>query len=430
MEVSCPNCYATYPINPEKLPEKGATPTCKKCGAAFTIVRATGDPVRDRAHRMKGYVLIREGQREELHRERVSSSEKISRKNLSVKAVLESRSFRRGAWIAGIALLVCCAAFLVWKNHVHGRFEKALKSSLIYASNERFAVNFESVSFSWLGGLIRDQGLIHGLSVTDHKTRQTHKLAEKIHFDLEASRKRFITRPFNIQVDGKGAKTVLKGCVLETREGDESHLTFKADEAYLIVNSIEWFTVQAMEISFLFNATGRQENRRFISGDGDFCIRAGEIQVWSEPIIKNTDILLSIKNGVLATAQTALAPTSGNVMDLLRTQWGENQAVAALERCSFTVFGSTVKAAGTLEFQNPMERSKASMIVSVNKLSPIMKYIHRVSEITFDRILVTLVALDEKNASAYNKAADSLELSLSYRDSGIRVNEQEIQSLL
>jgi predicted Zn finger-like uncharacterized protein len=103
MEVSCPNCYAIYPINPEKLPEKGATPTCKKCGVAFTIVRATGDPVKDRAQRMKGYVLIREGQREELHRERVSSSKKISRKNVSVKAVLESRSFRRGVWIAGCA---------------------------------------------------------------------------------------------------------------------------------------------------------------------------------------------------------------------------------------------------------------------------------------------------------------------------------------
>jgi hypothetical protein len=133
---------------------------------------------------------------------------------------------------------------------------------------------------------------------------------------------------------------------------------------------------------------------------------------------------------VPANAQTALARTNLNVMDLLGSRWGENQAVAALERCSFTVFDSTVKAAGTLEFKNPMERSKASLVVSVNNFSSIMKYIHRVSEQTFDRILVTLVALDEKNAGAYNKAADSLEFSLSYRDSRARLNEQEIQSLL
>jgi hypothetical protein len=54
--VDIEKTYAIYPINQEKLPQKGATPTCKKCGVAFTIVKATGDPVKDRAQRMKGYV--------------------------------------------------------------------------------------------------------------------------------------------------------------------------------------------------------------------------------------------------------------------------------------------------------------------------------------------------------------------------------------
>ena len=430
MEVSCPNCYATYPINPEKLPEKGATPTCKKCGVAFTIVRATGDPVKDRAQRMKGYVLIRESQKEELYREKAGSSGKISRKSLSAKTVLESRSFRRGAWAAGIALLVCCAAFFVWKNQVHGRFEKALQKSLVQASNNQFAVTFQKVSFSWFGGLTRDRGCIHGLSVTNLATRDTLTLAEKIHFDLETSKRRFITRPFNIYADGKTAKTVLKGCVLDTREGEASYLSFRTDEAYSVVNGIELFTILDMEASFHFNAKEGQENRPFISGDGHFQLRAGEIHVWSEPIISGADMLLSLKNGVLPKYRPAGEAKHGNVMELFRTQWGENLAVAALERFSFTFFGSTVKASGALEFQNPMEQSQASLMVSVKNLRPIMKYIHRVNEKAFDQILVTLVALDEKNAGAYNKTADSLELSFSYKDSRMMLNDQDIQSLL
>ena len=430
MEVSCPHCYATYPINLDKLPEQGATPTCKKCGVAFTIVRATGDPIKDRAQRMKGYVLIRESQKEEVFRQRAGAFRKTSPKDISAKAVLASRTFKRGAWIAGVALLICCTAFFLWKNQVHGRIEKDLKSSLINASNKRFTVTFERVSFSWLAGLTRERGCIHGLALTDHETRETLKLAEKIHFDLEASRKHFITRPFSIHVDGKAAKTVIKGCVLEAGKGDESRLTLKVDEAYSVVNGIELFTVLDMRASFHFKAKEEKENQRFVSGDGGFQLRAGEIHLRSEPIIKRADILLSLKNGMLANGQPAGDITRVHVMDLLRTRLGENRAVASLERCSFTAFGATVKAAGALEFQNPVEQSKASLIVSINNLSPIMKYIHRVNEKAFDRILVTLVALDEKNASAYNRAADSLELSLSYTEAGIRVNDQEIQNLL
>jgi predicted Zn finger-like uncharacterized protein len=427
MEVSCPNCFATYPINPEKLPEKGATPTCKKCGVAFTIVRAAGDPVKDRAQRMKGYVLIRESQREELYREKPGSSQTIGRKKVSALDVLSSRGFKRGAKIAGIVLLLCCAAFFVWKNRVHGRFEEALKRGLIQASNQRLTFTFEKVSFSWLGGVTRDRGTIHGLSVTDHESRETLRLAEKIPFDLHPSRKRLITRPFNIYADGRVAKTVFKGCVIETKEGDRSHFMFKADEAYSVVGGIELFTLLNMELFVDFVA--RQEKERLVSGDGEFLFRAGEVHVWSEPIIKEADILISIKNGVFEKDRTSETPQA-HVMDLLLTRWGDNQAVASLERCSLNVFGSTVKAAGAFEFQNPKELSKAALNVSIKNLTPIMKYIHRVNEAAFDQILATLVALDEKNTSAYNKAADSLEISLLYQDSTIRLNDQEIQSLL
>lgn len=430
MEVSCPNCYTTYPINLEKLPEKGATPTCKKCGVAFTIVRATGDPIKDRAQRMKGYVLIRESKREELYREKLSASGKSSRKSFSAKALLASRSFRRAALITGVAFLVGFAAFSVWKRQVHNRFEASLKTSLVRASNKEFALSFEKVSFSWLGGVIRDRGSIHGLSITNLETRETLKLVDRIHFDLEASKKRFVTRPFSIYADGKIAKTVLKGCVLDIREGNAPHLRFKTDEAYSVVYGIELFTLLDMELLFHFNPRNGGEPPPFVSGDADFQFRAGEIHVRSEPIFKGVDILLSLKNGVFPKDHSAEGPIHLNVMDLLRNQWGKNQAIAFLERCSFSIFGATLRASGALEFQNPIEQSKADLTVSVSQFRPIMQYLHRVNEKAFDRILVSLVALDEKNASAYNRATDSLALSFSYRDARMRVNDQDIQSLL
>ena len=431
MEVSCPNCYATYPINPEKLPEKGATPTCKKCGVAFTIVRATGDPIKDRAQRMKGYVLIRDGKREEeLYREKLSASGESSRKGFSAKALVATRNFRRGAWVAGIVFLVGCAGFFVWKQQVHTRFEKALKTGFEQASNEQFAVAFEKVSFSWLGGLSRERGWIHGVSVQNLESRETLKLADKIHFELEPSNRRFVTKPFDVFADGKNAKTVLKGCVIDTREGDPSHLMFRTDEAYSIVSGIEAFTILDMEISFHFKTGNVEKNPSFVYGDGDFLLRAGEIHVRSEPVIRGADILFSLKNGVFPKSRPSGAQTPLNVMDLLGAQWAENQAVALLERCSLTIFGSPLRASGALEFQNPMEQSKAELTVSVSQFRPIMQYLHLVSEEAFDRVVVTLVALDEKNAGAYNRFTDALDLSLSYRDARVRVNNQDIQSLL
>jgi hypothetical protein len=48
---------------------------------------------------------------------------------------------------------------------------------------------------------------------------------------------------------------------------------------------------------------------------------------------------------------------------------------------------------------------------------------------TFDRIVLTLVDLDEKNVSVYAPNTDSLELSLSYRTSQFKVNEKELKPL-
>ena len=431
MEVSCPNCYATYPINPERIPEKGATPTCKKCGVAFTIVRATGDPVKDRAQRMKGYVLIRDNsRREEIFRDAQSPSKKSSQNTFSVKSILENKHFRLGACIAGVVLLLCSAAFFLWKSQVHSRFEKALRNTFAQASSKRFTFAFEDLNFSLLGGLSRDKGYMHGVSITDRETHGTLKVTEKIYFVLDSSKKHFITKPFSAHMEGKDSKTVLKGCVLEAQEKSGPHLNFKVDEAFSVVNGIELFTVREMEVSFSINGTEWKENPRFVLGDGDFGFRATDIYVWSELVVKNADILVSIKNGLFTKDQHAAEASPVNHMEIFRTKWGENKAVASLERFSLQFLGSAVKASGNLEFQNPVEGSEASLRVSIKDFSNIMKYIHRLNESAFDRIVVTIVALDERKATVYNQDSDSLDLTLSYKNSKIRINDQDLQGFI
>jgi len=117
-------------------------------------------------------------------------------------------------------------------------------------------------------------------------------------------------------------------------------------------------------------------------------------------------------------------------MDVFRSKWGENKAVAALDQCSLQVLGSAVKATGRLEFQNPVEESEASLRVSVRDFSHIMKYIHRLNEGAFDGIVAALVTLDEKKATVYNQDSDSLDLTLSYKNAKIKINEQELRGFI
>jgi hypothetical protein len=58
-----------------------------------------------------------------------------------------------------------------------------------------------------------------------------------------------------------------------------------------------------------------------------------------------------------------------------------------------------------------------------------MKFIHRLNTDTFDRIVLALVDLDEKNVSLYAPNADSFDLRLSYKTSRIKLNEKELKPL-
>ena len=59
-----------------------------------------------------------------------------------------------------------------------------------------------------------------------------------------------------------------------------------------------------------------------------------------------------------------------------------------------------------------------------------MKYIHQTNEEAFEKIVSALVALDERQVNAYEQSTDVLDLNLSYRNSRIQINDQEVRNLI
>jgi hypothetical protein len=88
-----------------------------------------------------------------------------------------------------------------------------------------------------------------------------------------------------------------------------------------------------------------------------------------------------------------------------------------------------VQLAGKLEFRNPPAESELDVTFRANNFSRIMKAIYRINSAAFDRIVVALVDLDEKNVSLYAPNTDSLDLSISYKASMVKINEQELKPL-
>ena len=85
--------------------------------------------------------------------------------------------------------------------------------------------------------------------------------------------------------------------------------------------------------------------------------------------------------------------------------------------------------AGKLEFRNPPDESELNLSFSAKDFSRIMKFIHRMNGETFDKIVLTLVDLDENKVGVYAPNTDSLDLNLSYKNSKIKINEQELKPL-
>jgi hypothetical protein len=149
----------------------------------------------------------------------------------------------------------------------------------------------------------------------------------------------------------------------------------------------------------------------------------------NESVSKNVDIRLTLKNGVFPKQGDEAQAGSVNYTETMKKKWAESKAVASIDRCSLSILGSAVQLGGKLEFRNPPDETELDLSFKAKDFSRIMKFIHRINTDTFDKIVLILVELDEKNVSLYAPSADSLDLNLSYKTSRISINEKELKPL-
>jgi predicted Zn finger-like uncharacterized protein len=430
VEIFCPHCFANFFVSPERIPEDGVTTPCKKCDKNFTMMKASGDPVRDRASRQQGFVVIQEKKRRSPEQEfNGYSSGEITQRKLAESKRFKKKILRLGASAAAVVLVVAVGVFYLWKSSVHGRIEVGLKNALAQVSNSRFEFKMEDIQFSALGGLTRERGCLRGLALSDRETRKILCQADKVYFQMDPSKKEFVTEPFTLMINVHNSKIILNGCVVEAGEADGWHAVFKAKEGASELEGMDMFTGQGIEVTLNFKGGEWNADPRFLLGHADLGLKVKEVKSTSASVSKNVDIRLSLKNGLFPKQGDRAQSGSVNYTETVKTKWGESKAVASIDRCSLGILGSAVQLAGKLEFRNPPEESEADLSFKAKDFSRIMKFIHRLNTDTFDRIVLTLIDLDEKNVSLYAPNADSLDLNLSYRTSRIKLNEKELKPL-
>jgi predicted Zn finger-like uncharacterized protein len=430
MRFSCPNCYASYDVPVEKLPEEEIRPTCKKCGRAFTIVKASGDPIKDRAKRLQGVVVLHEEKKDFSS----SGGEKpdsrgVHGKVLINRALFQKKRFKIGLCIAGIALLFLSAGFYQWKHSVHEQFERVLRSSLAYASTGGAALKFQDVSFSFPGGLTRYHGSIHGLSLTDQGGRGSLNLVDQVNFELDLSKKHFITQPFNALLNVGDSKIALNGCVIEVEENNGFSAKLKVNDSSLDTGGLDILVIRGLEVSFNFRGGEWKEDSRFSLGDADLSFKVSNVGTSERTVSKDVDILLTVKNGLFLKEEYAADSKNANYFEILRTKLGDNKTVANVERCSLNILGSSVNLAGKLEFHNPVTESEADLHLSATDFSRIMKFIYRMHKESFDKIVSAIVTLKDQNISVYSQSDDSLKVDLSFKHSKAKINDRDLENL-
>jgi len=430
VEVFCPHCFANYFVSPERIPEDGVTTPCKKCGKSFTMVKPSGDPIRDRASRQQGFVIVQAKKSRVSEQEpNGSSSREVARKKSAASERFKKKGFKIGVCAAGAVLLVVMGVFYFWKSSVHSRFEKGLRQTLAQASNSRFEFKVENVTFSSLGGLTSTQGCLHGLALSDREARKMVYYADKVYFQVDPSKKQFITEPFTLRVNVYNSKIVLNGCVVEAAEVDGWQATFRAKEATTELEGTDVLTGQGIEVSLEFKGAEWSADPRFLLGHANLGLKVKQVEAINESVTKNVDIRLTLKNGLFPKQSEGAQAGPVTYAETMKTKWAESKAVASIERCSLSILGSAVQLAGKLEFRNPSEGNEWDLSFKAKDFSRIMKFIHRMNGDTFDRIVMTVVDLDEKNVSLYAPNTDSLDLSLSYKTSQFKVNEKELKPL-
>jgi predicted Zn finger-like uncharacterized protein len=432
VEVFCPHCFANYFVSPERIPEDGVTTPCKKCTKTFTMIKASGDPIRDRASRQQGFVVIQpKKRRPDQDADGYSSGEVSQRKSgdSALAGLLKNKGFKIGVCAAGAVLVVVLGVFLLWKSSVHGQFEKSLRNTLAQASNSRFEFKVEDIKFSALGGITGEHGCLYGLALSDREARKILYYVDKLNFQIDPSKKQFVTEPFTLRVNVYNSKIILNKCTIEAGEADGWQAVLRAKEATAELEGAEVLTGQGLEFKLGFKGADWSADPRFVLGDAQLSLKVKLVESLSANITNDVDVLFTLKNALLPKQGGGAQAGTGNFGEILNAKWGQSKAVATIDRCSFNLLGSAVQLAGKLEFHNPPDESELSLSFKAKDFSRIMKFIYRMNGETFDKIVVALVDLDEKNVSLYAPNTDALDLNISYKASKIKINEQELKPL-
>ena len=428
VEVFCPHCFTNYFVSPERIPEDGVTAPCKKCGKSFTMVKASGDPVRDRASRQQGFVVVQAKKR------RVTaqgangySSGAIQQKKSGASGLFKKKGFKIGVCAAGVVLVVVLGVFYLWKSSVHSQFEKRIRNALAGASSSRFEFKVEDVTFSSFGGFNGEKGCLRGLALSDREARKVVYYADKVYFQIDPSKKQFLTEPFTLRVNVYNSKIILNGCVLDVHGEDGWQATFRAKDATAELERTEVLTGQSLELKLDFRGSDWTTDPRFVLGDAQLALKVKLVESLTSHVTSDVDIAFSLKNALFPKQGDGAQGGTLKDTETLKRKWAESKAVASVDRCSLNILGAAVQLAGRLEFRNPPEESELNLSFKVKDFSRIMKFIHRMNSETFDSIVVTLVDLDEKNISLYAPNTDSLDLNLYYKTSQIKLNEKELK---
>ncbi len=433
VEVFCPHCFANYFVSPERIPEDGVTTPCKKCGKNFTMMKASGDPLRDRANRQQGFVVLQPKKRRVSEDEANGNSyrEALQRKTdpSALSTLIKTKGFKIGLCATGAVLLVVLGVFYLLKSSAQSRFEKSFRETLAQASSSRFEFKVEKVTFSAFGALTQEQGCLYGLALNDREARKILYYVDKLNFQADPSKKQLVTEPFTLRVNVQNSKIALNKCTIEASAADGWQAVFRAKDATVELEGMEMISGQGLEFKLGFKGADWSSDPRFVLGDARLSLKAKLVESLSATISNDVEILFTLKNALLpkpGEGTQAGATTSG---ESLNTKWAQSRAVASIERCSLNILGSAVQLAGKLEFRNPPAESELDVTFRANNFSRIMKAIYRINSAAFDRIVVALVDLDEKNVSLYAPNTDSLDLSISYKASMVKINEQELKPL-
>jgi predicted Zn finger-like uncharacterized protein len=433
VEVFCPHCFVNYFVSPERIPEDGVATPCKKCGRSFTMVKASGDPIRDRASRQQGFLVVQAKKHRLPDQEPDgNSSTEVPQNRLGASALsglFKKKGFKIGVCAAGAVFVIVIGAFYFWKSSVHSRFEKGFRHTLAQSSNSRFEFKIERLKFSAFGGLSTDSGCLYGFALSDREARKILWYADKVHFQIDPSRKQLVTQPFTLRINVDNSRIVFNGCVVEACGADGWQATFRAVEATAEIEGAEVLTGKGIEAALDFKGGEWAADPRFLLGHAGLTLKAKQVESISASVTKDADIRFTLKNGLFPKQGNGAQAGSLNFAETMKTKWAESQATASIDRCSLSVLGSTVQLAGKLEFRKPPDETDLDLSFHAKDFSRIMKFIHRVNSDTFDRIVLALVDLEDKNVSLYAPGTDCLDLNFSYKTSRIKLNEKGLKPL-